>query len=680
MRIRTLNYPFVTEAARILNAGVSKSLILHGNVQDLFFLPSQNAELRKASPASQDCVPREGQGGKEAKNFLALLPSCPLAPNPNSEFRIPNSGGDYVPLIPFLTTKWQVKGIIILVYELNGIVRFVNNADREKVKRAWVAWRTGYNANRSIQGLLDETERRDIMASIGEEFEKNLLDAIGNPTVALELLRQFTLCSRSKAANGSPFLEENLLILIEAADMLIPAGDGDISRLSQADRHRISIIQDWFSDPGFMNGDDSVVLITELKSLINQRVSKLPQVVTVEISSPDETARKHFISWFRRQQPKGKPLKLWCNQAEFATLTAGLSIHALRQILVEACYTRKKLAPKDVIAKVEEFIQSQLGEDVVEFEKPEHTLKDLVGFKRLIAFLEEELIPRFKATGSEALPGAVVCGPIGSGKTYIFEAVAGVLGIPVLTLKNIRSMWFGQTDVIFERLKRTLEALGKVLIFVDEADTQFGSIGPQAHETERRLTGKIQAMMSDPKLRGKVIWLLMTARIHLLSPDIRRPGRVGDLIIPVLDPEDEDRKEFLKWALKGIMDEGQACSEASPMPKAYGNGGACPPSTTPAEHQLEQLEQLTTGYSAASFASLRSELLAKAKGGKLAIEAVIEIVNDHLPPAIALARRYQTLQALVNCTRRSLLPDPNVTDEAREKWGAELRKLEAMGI
>jgi hypothetical protein len=95
---------------------------------------------------------------------------------------------------------------------------------------------------------------------------------------------------------------------------------------------------------------------------------------------------------------------------------------------------------------------------------------------------------------------------------------------------------------------------------------------------------------------------------------------------------------------------------------------------------LEQLEQLTTGYSAASFASLRSELLAKAKGGKLSIEAVIEIVNDHLPPAIALARRYQTLQALVNCTRRSLLPDPNVTDEDREKWSEELRKLEAMGI
>ena len=70
----------------------------------------------------------------------------------------------------------------------------------------------------------------------------------------------------------------------------------------------------------------------------------------------------------------------------------------------------------------------------------------------------------------------------------------------------------------------------------EQADTQFGGVGADIHPTERRLTGRIQAMMSDPALRGRVIWLLMTARIHLLSPDIRRPGRVGDLIIPVLDP------------------------------------------------------------------------------------------------------------------------------------------------
>src|SRR6185436_17240153 len=182
-----------------------------------------------------------------------------------------------------------------------------------------------------------------------------------------------------------------------------------------------------------------------------------------------------------------------------------------------------------------------------------HSFNDIVGFKRLKEFLKTELLPRMAANGSEAIAGAAVCGPIGGGKTFIFEALAAELDMVVLVLKNIRSQWFGQTDVIFERLRRVLNALAKVLIFIDEADTQFGGVGADTHETERRLTGKLQAMMSDPQLRGRVIWLLVTARIHLLSPDLRRPGRVGDLIIPTLDPEGVDRDAFVAWTVKGVL-------------------------------------------------------------------------------------------------------------------------------
>jgi SpoVK/Ycf46/Vps4 family AAA+-type ATPase len=228
--------------------------------------------------------------------------------------------------------------------------------------------------------------------------------------------------------------------------------------------------------------------------------------------------------------------------------------------------------------------------------------------------------------------------------------------MPVLVLKNPRSQWFGQTDVIFEQLRRVLLALEKVLIFVDEADTQFGGVGQDTHETERRLTGKIQQMMSDPRLRGRVVWLLMTARIHLLSADLRRPGRVGDLIIPVLDPEGEDRQDFLRWMLKGLS------------------------SQPPSEIELQRLDELTAGYSAAAFAALRSHLKAKAARGSVAFQDIEEVVRDYLPPAIEQTRRYQTLQALVNCTRRSLLPDPNVDEGVRQGWQAELRKLELLGV
>lgn len=608
-------YGFYRQLARMINAGQSRSILLYGNVHDLFFV----------------------RGNGE---------------NP----------GQYAPLVTFLSEKWQVPGVVRIVYELNGPIRFVQEEDREKLKRCWMAWKTGLDPDEFIVHGLVDRRKGERGRQLAADFERHMLRSVGKPTLALELLRQFSLCSRAETPKGKPLLRENLMIITEAADFLLPAGDGDVSRLSGADRQRVSIMHDWFADPGFLSGEDTVVLIAESASLVHPRVSRLPQVLSVEVPSPEQNARQHYVEWYlahgaRAGGKVGKLPALWGSAADLALFTAGLSIHAMRQLLIGAAYSGEPLTPVDVIAKVEGFICTQLGEDVIEFKKPVHDLGDVVGFTRLKEFIGSELIPRFRASDAGALPGAAVAGPIGGGKTFIFEAVAGALDLPVLVLKNIRSQWFGQTDVVFERLRRVLEALVKVVIFVDEADTQFGGVGAGVHATERRLTAKIQQMMSDPKLRGRVIWLLMTARIHLLSPDIRRPGRVGDLIIPVLDPQGDDRKEFLSWVLQGALD-GEV------------EDGA-----------IERLDSLTEGYSAAAFASLRSELKAKkALNDGLDLEAIEAICHDHILPPIKYTRRYQTLQALVNCTRRSLLPEPEVTDEERDRWELELQELEARGI
>ncbi len=600
------DYEFLKISGRVLNSGQSRVIVMTGNIHDLFRQPG------------------------------------------------PDSG--YAPLVDFLTGQWAVKNKILIVYELNGPIRFIDDKDREKVREAWLKWRSGMDYNAlAVEIMLASNKARAKLETMNQAFDANLKSAVGNPTVALEILRQMCLCSRARLGDR-PLLSEDLIILIEAADMVIP--EGEIVSLSDADRHRVSVCRDWFSDPGFMDGGDAVVLFSESRSLINHRVSRLPQVIEVSVPAPDEEERLEFIEWFDGRRSSTRKLRLWGDKNDLARFTAGLTIHALNQLLKGAIHEGRDLTLADVVDKVEEHIQSQLGEDIVEFKKPGHCLDDVVGFSRLKEFLGAELIPRFKAAGAEALPGAAVCGPIGGGKTFVFEAVASELDMVVLVLKNIRSQWFGQTDVIFERLRRVLDALAKVLIFVDEADTQFGGVGPETHSTERRLTGKIQAMMSDPKLRGRVIWLLMTARIQLLSPDIRRPGRVGDLIIPILDAEGDDRKEFLRWTVESVMDH------------------------PPTDEELTRLDEMIGGTSAANFASLRSELKAHSiiKGEKLGVDVIGDIIRDHLPPAIALTRRYQTLQALVNCTRRSLLPDPEVGEEEREKWAAEIRALEARGV
>ncbi|MCS1408665.1 MAG: ATP-dependent zinc metalloprotease FtsH [Verrucomicrobia subdivision 3 bacterium] len=601
-------YGFLKEAGRVINSGQARTLAFTGNIYDLFCAVESDRE-------------------------------------------------EYVHLVDYLTTSWNLLGIIVVVYELNGPIRFLNDTDAHKIRDAWLRWRSGYDSNElAIKRLTVKGKVAADLDHIISAYDDSLRKAVNNPTLALELLRQMCLCSRTEI-DSQPILSERLIVLVESADMVIP--EAPIVNLSDKDRQRVSICHDWFSDPGFVTGEDTVILIAESRSQLHHRVSTLPHLLEVEVPAPDLAVRKHFISWFNRTQLEDRKIKLWGSQENLAQFTAGLSLHALMQLLKGAAHENKTLVQEAVIAKVETYIQSQLGEDVVEFKKPKHGFKNIVGFHQLKSFLQSELIPRFAASGEEALAGAAVAGPIGGGKTFIFEAVAAELDMVVLVIKNIRSQWFGQTDVIFERLRRVLNVLSKVLIFIDEADTQLGGVGADAHPTERRLTGRIQSMMSDPQMRGRVVWLLVTARIHLLSPDLRRPGRAGDLIIPVLDPEGDDIDAFLTWVVKPVLGK------------------------KPNADQLKSLKDATPSYSAASYASLRSELKAKAlhSEGCLSFEMILEIISDHIPPAIGATRRYQTLQALVNCTRRSLLPeDAKGESDLRDRWESELLQLESQGI
>ncbi|MBG88138.1 MAG: hypothetical protein CMO80_14720 [Verrucomicrobiales bacterium] len=596
---------FLKRAGRILNSGQSRALLLTGNVYDLF-----------------------GSG---------------------------NSDG-YVPLLDYLIAKWNLPEYLVVIYELNGRVRFLNKSDEDAAEHTWLRHKVGLDGNEiDIQRMLKPGETDARLDAAREVYSDSIRKTLGNPSLALEFLRQLCVAARAEF-DGERNLQRKLLILVESADLLIP--DTAISSLSEGDRRRISILHDWLSDPGYLNGEDSVVLLVESRSLLHHRIARLPQVLEVEVPAPDQVQREEFVRWFKQHEPDGQELKHWGTEAEFAKLTAGLSVHALMQLLKGARHEKREITQDEIIGKVEEFIQSQLGEETVEFKKPSHRLDDLVGFRGLKTFLRDELIPRFQLEGSQSLSGAAVGGPVGGGKTFVFEAVAAETDMVVLVLKSIRSKWFGETDVIFERLRRVLNTLSKVLIFIDEADTQLGGVGEGAHDTERRLTGKIQAMMSDPTLRGRVFWLLVTARIHLLSPDLRRPGRVGDLIIPVLDPEEGDREEFVRWMVKPVWD-----GELS-MP------------------QLADLQVATFDYSAAAFASIRSELTAKRtmKGASLEFVEILSLIRDHLSPAIRETRRFQTLQALLNCTRRSLLPNPDVTDDERMRWQQELDELGRRGV
>ena len=284
---------FLRTAGRVLNAGQSRALILTGNIHDVF---------------------HANKGGKD----------------------------DYSSLVEYLTGNWNLSSLILIVYELNGPIRFLREKDAGQVRKAWIEWRLGMNPDQlAINRMTASEEVQSQVDSVTSSYDDSMQKAVSNPTLALELMRQMCLCSRTKLG-ASPCLKGDLLILIEGADMLLP--DAPITSLNDMDRQRVSICHDWFCDLGFVNGGDSVVMIAESRSQLNQRIARLPQLIEVEVPSPDLETRKHFISWFSRNDRKERKLQLWGTQAELAELTAGLSLHALMQLLKGVRHGRAKLS------------------------------------------------------------------------------------------------------------------------------------------------------------------------------------------------------------------------------------------------------------------------------------------------------------------------------------------------
>jgi SpoVK/Ycf46/Vps4 family AAA+-type ATPase len=227
-----------------------------------------------------------------------------------------------------------------------------------------------------------------------------------------------------------------------------------------------------------------------------------------------------------------------------------------------------------------------------------------------------------------------VVGPNGSGKTFICEAFAAQTGRVVVTLSQIRSQWFGQTDVLTENFESALAVFGRILVAIDEAHVAFGSIhDPGTHETEARLARNIIQMMDNESARSNVFWALMTTRPDLLDPDIVRRGRCS-LFVPIFDPEGEDAEDFIKWMLARFERDGVILPEAD----------------------IAMLRERSVGFSAGDYREFIGDFLEEREFDPQI--TVAAFLDNWTPTAVTLAqeRELQTLLAALRCDWRELLP------------------------
>jgi SpoVK/Ycf46/Vps4 family AAA+-type ATPase len=148
--------------------------------------------------------------------------------------------------------------------------------------------------------------------------------------------------------------------------------------------------------------------------------------------------------------------------------------------------------------------------------------------------------------------GYLICGAVGTGKTFLAQCMAGEIGIPCVVLKNFRSKYVGETEGNLERVLSVLRAMGPVVVVIDEADAALGNRGQDGDSgTSSRVFSMIATQMGDTRYRGRILWMLLTCRPDLLPIDLKRQGR-AEVHIPLFYPaeQDEIRGMFVAMARK----------------------------------------------------------------------------------------------------------------------------------
>ncbi|MBI1290581.1 AAA family ATPase [bacterium] len=534
----------------------------------------------------------------------------------------------------YMATRLESRGRFVITYNIARGVTFTSPEQYAKLRTFY----SQHDANGPVESTREQGNR-------GMRFDRAIAESQVYSFVTLRFLEELCRLARMHPSAGVA----NLTILIKHSETMIP--DAPLAQLADIDRQKLTLLTEWFTDPAFCDSNEQVILISATSAAIHEQIRRLPQVSQIPVPLPDRAQRLAFIEWMHSQ--KGGAVKLGRTTEELAELTAGMTLLTLQNLFLKAAHSADTLDEKDILESLNRLLQSELG-DKIEMVRPAHSMADVIGasaLKRELARIKALLDTR----DPEVAPvGILVAGPNGVGKTFVFEAWASECDRLVIVLKNLRSMYFGQTDQIFEKLRHVLEALGNVIIFIDEADTVFGRPGPNTHETESRLFGNLIKMMGEPRNRGRIVWILLTARPDNLAPDLKRSGRAG-LHLPVFDPEGQDRRDYIDTILRRA---------------------GLDPATLGAEDRAN-IETQTASLSPADFKEVLVELRAeRALTGTLTVAQVGEVLGNILPGQIAAQRRIQTLNAFLECSRKSLIP-PSLAGLSRADAERELEQLRA---
>ncbi len=341
---------------------------------------------------------------------------------------------------------------------------------------------------------------------------------------------------------SDPAKRKRLAIVFDYGQYLVPPGDP--MQISGTIAARIVRFLDWARNPYIRRVNMAFCLVCESLSEVNERLVQSPFVSTIEVPMPDQAARQRFVdSKASKIGQVENTEKL--SAAQLVSNSNGLSLLSLEQLLAQAARTNG-VSSKQFRSMKKAAIERQCG-GFLEFVEPKHTLDLVVGHEAGCRRLKQDAQLINQGNADAAPMGYLICGPVGTGKTFLAECYAGSIGIPCVKLKNFRSKYVGESEGNLQRVLTVLRSLGPVIVIIDEADAALGDRNQGGDSgTGGRIFSMIAQQMGDTRYRGRIIWMLLTCRPDLLPIDLKRQGR-AEVHIPLFYPDNEEEiREMFK--------------------------------------------------------------------------------------------------------------------------------------
>jgi SpoVK/Ycf46/Vps4 family AAA+-type ATPase len=446
------------------------------------------------------------------------------------------------------------------------------------------------------------------------------------------LLRRFFLAAAKENKSAT--------LVIEYPEKIVPASE---SYLSPEERTAVVTLLKWASSPEMRRSDVGVLLVTEAVARISEDITKNPHVAQIRIELPKEDDRLAFLaSGTLKSVVDGKPAKDWSDFTleALAAQLAGLNLVRIQHLIAEAVRNNAKVTFEH-IANCKKRLIEEFCQGLVRFKNPvpglsldsvaTHTWakKKLRDIAWLVKNGKKDVIEK----------GILIPGRVGVGKSFLVLCFASDCGIPVVELAEFRSKWVGDTEIQLARVLMTLEAMGPVVVTVDEADAVFG--GREASSDDSGLSSRVFATLAahigDGSIRGREIWVAMTSRPDLLAIDMKRQGRFG-LVCPLFPTQTPEEVEELFTVV--------AKSQKLKLAKEIVNFirkqlGTRPVTGSDAEAILSRARE--------------SAVLAK-RDNDVRVEDLREAVENFIDPLDQRLLEFQDLAAVLACSNKHFLP------------------------